>query len=289
MKEYIYKNTVISLGYCILAMCLYARICSAEGCWYTTDNEIKCFDTFQANISRNTYSVVLSNFQKPVVISNTTFSRPLWNNITSLSIACGTPKDPSGHLLVKAFVFSGLHIWVYLKLHCQNLILEKSAFYGLNNLAVLDLSRSVNLSPRDVLSNLNIEHLGNLKQLLLVQTGIHAKVMFDMADEFWNFIGKSRIVLLDASGTNIRNFNVTSYYKYCSKLKTFRVSGARLTTVHASMQHYLPCKQHRPLSEGAIIDTIKLYCPDFKDYFDDNMSFDLNSAFYIFKGNALSC
>ena len=288
------KKTVISFGYyCIFTICVFPRICCGERCRYTsnyTETEINCINTLQVNSSRNTPLVVIPTFQESVVISNYTFSGPRWENIRLLNITCGTARDPSGQIVVKAYGFSELKSLVYLRLHCVNIILEENAFYGLNQLTILDLSHSANLSPRELVSNLNIEHLGNLTNLLLVQTGISAREGFDMGDEFWNFIGKSRISSLDASMTNIRNFNVTSYCIYGNKLMTFRVSGAHFTTVHASMQRRTRCRLHDLISEGTIIDTVNLYCPNSKGYVDSKIVFDLKQAcifpkakYYAFK------
>ena len=167
---------------------------------------------------------------------------------------------------------------MHLKLRCGNINLEDNAFYGLYKLIVLDLSHSVNIYPQELMSHLNIKHLENLRNLILVQTGTNASVGFDMGEKFWKFIGHSRISLLDTSDTNIRSFNVTSYYKICHKLLLFRTSRARFTTVHASMQRYPRCIIHSLVSEDAIINTIKLYCPNYQSYVVSQIAFQLKYA-----------
>ena len=279
-RAYLRKKVTLLGYYCILTICLYEQTCSGEICWYTfnnTETEVNCMNTLQVNISEGTYSLVLTNFTASVVISNFTLSGPQWGHITSLNISCGPSNNPSRQLLVKEFGFSELHNLVFLRLHCDNLILEDNAFHRLNKLAVLDLSHSFNVSPQRLL--LNIKHLVNLRQLLLVRTGMHARVGFDMGDEFWKFIGKSRISLLDVSGMNINSFNVTSYYRHCHHLSILRASRTHFETAHASMQHFHGCGQfHDHIAEDAIIHNIKLYCQDFRHYMDVKLAFDLKHA-----------
>mgnify|MGYP000373252565 FL=1 len=38
------------------------------------------------------------------------------------------------------------------------------------------------MNPQELLSNLDIEHYRNIRQLLRVKTGIHAHIGFDMGD-----------------------------------------------------------------------------------------------------------
>ena len=71
-------------------------------------------------------------------------------------------KDPPGQVRVKALVSLNLTAW------CIS--------------DVLDLSGLANMNPQELLSNLDIEHYRNIRQLLLVQTGIHAHIGFDMGD-----------------------------------------------------------------------------------------------------------
>ena len=268
--------------YYVFITCVYQRIYCAERCWYTfnhTENEINCMDTFQVNLSRNTSSVIFSNIQQSVVISNFTFSKPGWRTITSLKISCRTSIDSFGQLLVEERGFFELHSLLYLRISCVNLILEENAFSGLNKLHILDISGSANLSSNKLLSSLKNEHLGNLKQLFLVQTGNLARDGFDMGYAFWNFIGKSRIYRLDVRGMIINRFHVPSFHRYCDTLRKFDVSGTRFTRIYVSLNDYQGCGlTHIYTSNATVVENINVYRSRGKWYFSDNKLLHLKNV-----------
>ena len=173
--------------------------CICSGTW------LKCSEVQPLVLQGDVSEVSLSAIP---VADRLNFTNPSWQNVTYLSLSIGSQGNWSYSLLKRtlySFEFSGLKNLKYLRIRCNcNLGIARNAFYGLQNVRVLDLSNNTISSLRHflILGLSGSKILPNISELYFSNVTIGLTDSLNLLD-LDIVLGNKTLKLLDFSGTRI--------------------------------------------------------------------------------------
>ena len=186
--------------------------------------DLECYKSLPSFIPENVSSVTAHEVPLEPEIN---FTYTDWHSVTHLSRSLGkvfnrTKDLPHRHL--QSYAFTGLMNLQHLKLMCNcRLLVNQSAFYGLTNVSVLDLSNNaVNiqflcdslaaLTGKDILPHILELYLTNITDWYTTTSAIPL-----FLDSLHTAMKNKPLQVLDFSGTNI-TFNILKFHPPPSSL-----------------------------------------------------------------------
>jgi len=274
--------TNVHVGCCCFGFLSLVDLSEASNCTYSSDRRLLmllCHDVIPEHIHIDTDLVSITCFKRNNVITEPTFQGRGWGNITSLELF--SHADSSREILVKTRGLSRLKHLKHLRIHHPVMVIEESAFLGLHHLISLDLTDVINVTPGQLLANINAEYFPNLEKLTRVRTGTNSSIEFEFGDLFWRFIDNSQIRFIDISGMNIANFSIYQLLKQCTNLQVFKTEGTLFSSVNIVVKNFTPCYKLRVNFATAVIKKIRLMCSDSKNFFQKRATFELTQSYRL--------
>ena len=207
-------NYLFCISLVILIMPLVTSDCPDHCVCKVTD--IKCYKTLSSFIPENVTSVTALEVPLEPYMN---FTYTDWHSVTNLSLSLGPVVNETKSLperRLQEYEFVGLMNLQHLKLLCHCLLsVNSSAFYGLTNVTLLDLSNNhvsyysltygivTGLQGDDILPNISELYLSNIKRRYVPTISLYL-----FLDDLHTAMENKPLRVLDLSGT--------SFYFYIS-------------------------------------------------------------------------
>ncbi|XP_060600918.1 toll-like receptor 4 [Ruditapes philippinarum] len=161
-------------------------------------------------------------------LNKSTFIDHSWNKVKLLEINVDLPSR-AGHLILQDYCFNGLEQLKELRMHMEcSFYTNPNTFLGVKDVGVLDLSRSVQLTLKDLIPALNgSDKLPELNKLILSKCSRDSQPLsFD--NQLIDVLQSKKIQYLDVSSTDIKTINFTAVFKRLAFLEVLDASYSNI-------------------------------------------------------------
>ncbi|XP_060604920.1 toll-like receptor 4 [Ruditapes philippinarum] len=166
-------------------------------------------------------------------LSKSTFIDYSWKKVKLLEINADL-QTREGHLILKDYCFNGLGELKELKLHVNcSFDMNPNTFISVKDVRVLDFSRSVRFTLKDLIPALNgSDKLPELNKL--ISSKCDSPLSID--DQLMEVLQSKKIYYLDVSSTDIKTVNITAVFK---RLAFLQVLDASYSNINFFISTYL--------------------------------------------------
>jgi Leucine-rich repeat (LRR) protein len=161
-------------------------------------------------------------------LNKSTFIDHSWNKVKLLEINVDLPSR-AGHLILQDYCFNGLEQLKELRMQMEcSFYTNPNTFLGVKDAGVLDLSRSVQLTLKDLIPALNgFDKLPELYKLILSKCSRDSQPL-SIDNQLMDVLQSKKIYYVDVSSTDIKTINLTAVFKRLAFLEVLDASYSNI-------------------------------------------------------------